>query len=198
MILIRRAIAGTEARRISLDRLDRWAAVAAVLRQLGGETEVLLIRRAELEGDPWSGQMAFPGGQAEPGDESLLETARRETREEVGLDLEWSCDLIGRLDDIQATARGRLTSLGIAPFVFELRGEPRLRLGPEAAEAIWAPLGAMSSGAIDTVKQYWVDGILLELPAYDVDGHVVWGITFRILQDLFARLGPSRGGAGGE
>src|SRR4051812_31480098 len=65
----------------------RRAAVAVVLRERGGETEVLLIRRAERDGDPWSGHVAFPGGRADPGDASLEATAIREAREEVGLDL---------------------------------------------------------------------------------------------------------------
>lgn len=193
MGLIRRGIAEGEVRRIELGGLDRWAAVAVVLGQGGGEIEVLLIRRAEREGDRWSGQMAFPGGQAEPEDAGLLATVRRETREEVGLDLERSCELIGRLDDIQATAHGRLTSMGITPFVFELKEQPRLCPGPEAAETFWAPLGRMSSGAMDTVKQYWVEGMLMKLPAYDVEGRVVWGITFRILQDLFSKVGLGAG-----
>jgi 8-oxo-dGTP pyrophosphatase MutT (NUDIX family) len=194
MTLVRRGIAEGEARRIELDGLDRWAAVAVVLRQRKGEIEVLLIRRAEREGDRWSGQMAFPGGQAEPQDGDLLATAHRETREEVGLDLALSCELIGRLDDVQATARGRLTSLGITPFVFELGEQtPVLSTGPEATEALWAPLNRMHSGAIDTVKRYWVEGMQFRLPAYDVEGRVVWGITYRILQDLFARVGGSPG-----
>ncbi|MCA9639821.1 MAG: NUDIX domain-containing protein, partial [Myxococcales bacterium] len=65
----------------------RFAAVAAVLRPTDADTEVLLIRRAEHEGDPWSGHMAFPGGRHDPTDPDLLTTARRETLEEVGLDL---------------------------------------------------------------------------------------------------------------
>ncbi len=192
---LRRGIKRGETERTRLQGLDRWAAVAIVLEPREGEIDVLLIRRAEREGDRWSGQMAFPGGQAEPEDADLQATVRRETREEVGLDPAESCRLIGRLDDVQATARGRLTSLGITPFVFELSvPRPHLHLGAEAAEALWAPLGKMASGAIDTIKHYWVEGTLFELPAYDVEGRVVWGITHRILQDLFGRA--ATGGEG--
>ena len=59
------------------------AAVALVLRENAGDPEILLIRRAERKGDPWSGHMAFPGGREDARDESLLETALRETREEL-------------------------------------------------------------------------------------------------------------------
>src|SRR6478752_6570976 len=71
-----------------------WAAVAAVL--VPSPDAVLLIRRAERAGDPWSGHMALPGGRREPEDADLVETARRETFEEVGLQLARS-DLLGGL-----------------------------------------------------------------------------------------------------
>ena len=76
--------------------------MAAILRPGDPEPEVLLIRRAEKVGDPWSGHMAFPGGRADPRDPDLRATAVRETREEVGLDLENDAELIGILDDIPA------------------------------------------------------------------------------------------------
>ena len=64
----------------------REAAVAAILRP-GDHTEALFILRASREGDPWSGQMAFPGGHKDPEDISIRHTAERETWEEIGLDL---------------------------------------------------------------------------------------------------------------
>jgi 8-oxo-dGTP pyrophosphatase MutT (NUDIX family) len=189
---IRQRLARSEPTRRTLPHLDRWSAVAVVLRQNGAETEVLLIQRAVREGDPWSGQMAFPGGHTEPQDEDRFATVRRETLEEVGFDLNACCKLIGRLDDVQATARGSPTGMGLAPFVFELKVEPEIRLSDEVAEALWAPLGGMAGGRLDAIKEYWVEGTRLEFPAYDVDGHIVWGLTFRMLQDLFARLGVAR------
>ena len=83
----------------------RQAAVAAVLRPGLDDTEVLLIRRAERPGDPWSGQMAFPGGHLEDDDPHLAHTAMRETAEEVGLDLADDA-LIGALAPIRANPRG--------------------------------------------------------------------------------------------
>ena len=72
-------------------RIDNYlgptAAVAAVLRFGEKGPEVLFIERAVKEGDPWSGQMAFPGGRTELKDKSSLDTARRETLEEIGFDL---------------------------------------------------------------------------------------------------------------
>ena len=82
------------------------AAVATILREGLEGPEVLLIRRAENPRDPWSGHMAFPGGREAPEDRDLLATAVRETHEEVGLDLQRSAHLLGRLDALPAVARG--------------------------------------------------------------------------------------------
>src|SRR3989337_2808027 len=66
----------------------RKAAVALIFRSgADGQPELLFIKRADYPGDPWSGQVAFPGGREEPGDSSLADTAVRETREEAGSDL---------------------------------------------------------------------------------------------------------------
>jgi 8-oxo-dGTP pyrophosphatase MutT (NUDIX family) len=171
---------------------ERFAAVAAVLRQQE-DAEVLLIRRAEQPGDPWSGHMAFPGGRHDPSDRDLLHTAVRETEEEVGLVL-GSNDSLGRLDDLHAIARGRRVGLVIAPHVFALQGDPVLSLNPaEVREYVWAPLEPLMSGARDTTFSYEYEGSRFSLPAYDVSGHIVWGLTHRMLGVLFEALdGKSR------
>lgn len=165
------------------------AAVAAVLRdhtQHG--PEVLLIRRAEHPHDPWSGHMALPGGREDPSDADLLETAVRETREEVSLDLRVSARLLGRLDELPAVARGRRTGLTIVPFVFELTHDVALRHNHEVAEIVWAPVEPLFRGQLATTYGYEISGQKLELPAHDVDGRIVWGLTFRMLENLFSLL----------
>lgn len=167
----------------------RLAAVAAILRQTGAEAEVLFIRRAQVEHDPWSGQMAFPGGRADPRDSDLLATAERETAEEIGLDLKRHGTLLGRLDDLPAMAKGKPVGLAIRPFVFALAPEPpALRLNAEVAEVVWGPLGAMTRGELDTTIPYSRPGQDLILPAYDVDDRIVWGLTHRMLAGLFEVL----------
>ena len=167
---------------------ERHAAVAAILRErdplLG--VEVLLIRRAEREGDPWSGHMAFPGGRHEPRDADLLATALRETREEIGLDLARDARLLGRLEDLDATARGRRTGMAITPFVFELSGEPTLTLeAKEVADALWTPLLPLYRGDSHTTYPYKLGELQLALPGYRVGESVVWGLTYQMLEALF-------------
>jgi 8-oxo-dGTP pyrophosphatase MutT (NUDIX family) len=165
------------------------AAVAIVLRDVEDGPQVLLIRRAERSGDPWSGHMAFPGGREDPGDQSLVATAIRETREELGLDLSTSGRLLGRLSDLPAVARGRRVGITIAPFVFELTNEVKLAYQPEeVAEAIWVPLDPLMHGRLLTTLEHDRDGQRTLSPAHDVDGRIVWGLTYRMLESLFALL----------
>lgn len=171
---------------------NQQGAVAAILRPDGEETRVLLIQRAERSSDPWSGHMAFPGGHAESGDATLFETVIRETREEIGVDLKTHGELIARLDDFEVYAYGKPTGMRVVAYVFVLQKNPEYRLNGEVAEMIWGALGEMADGSVDAVKAYTLDGADFELPAYNVQGRIVWGLTFRILQDLFSKLGSRR------
>ena len=163
----------------------RIAAVAAVLRPVAGEVEVLLIRRAQRAGDPWSGHMAFPGGHADPGDRDTLATALRETQEEVGLVLS-ADNLLGRLDDPPAVARGRFTGLVVIPYVFAVEGDPPLLPNAEVADTLWAPLGPMARGEADTTKVLGEGESRRRLPGYRVQDQVVWGLTHRMLGSLLS------------
>jgi 8-oxo-dGTP pyrophosphatase MutT (NUDIX family) len=170
---------------------DRLAAVAAVLRQGRQGAEVLLIRRARCDGDPWSGHMAMPGGRRAATDPDLVHTAVRETLEEVGLPLDRERNLLGPLDELPAMARGKPVGMVIAPFVFEVHGEPQLvPCEREVAEILWAPLGPMARGERDTVLKYDHEGGRYDLPGYDVDGRIVWGLTHRMLRSLLEAVLP--------
>jgi 8-oxo-dGTP pyrophosphatase MutT (NUDIX family) len=186
--LIRKRLAPYKPRILEKAGANDRAAVAAILRPNGDETEILLIRRAERSGDPWSGHMALPGGHVESSDANLYATVTRETREEIGVDLEILAETLGRLDDLEVYAYGKPTGMIIAPYVFVLQQEPEYRLNDEVAEMLWGPLGQMVRGEINSVREYTIDGMTLNLPAYDVRGRIVWGLTYRILQDFFSKL----------
>lgn len=188
---IRRAL-GTQVEPIRPSSDGKFAAVAAVLRPGAQGAEVLLIRRAEHDRDPWSGHMAFPGGRFDPGDADLLHTAIRETREEVGLDLSEHATLLGPLEPLPAIARGRRVGITIAPFVFALERHVELSPNHEVEETLWADLGRLASGDIASIVRYRLDEEVLELPAWDVDGRIVWGLTYRMLQTLLDRIASVR------
>jgi 8-oxo-dGTP pyrophosphatase MutT (NUDIX family) len=171
---------------------ERQAAVAAILRAPPGgeEAEILLIRRAERAGDPWSGHMAFPGGRRDPADPSLYHTALRETAEEVGIDLALHGRLIARLPDLPAVARGRRVGMTIAPFVFalDLPEMPLIVPNDEVAEALWTPLGPLARGERVATYPYQHEGQLYEMPGFQVGERIVWGLTHRMLELLFGAL----------
>lgn len=161
------------------------AAVSLLLRPApAGPGEVLVIRRAEREGDPWSGHLAFPGGRADSLDTSLVSTAVRETLEEVGIDVLRGGRVLGRLP----TVRPKNTSLppvDITPFV--MRAPPgsdaRPRRG-EVEEAFWVSLAALRRSGPTEVVRMTVDGAPREWRAYATPGGLIWGLTEWILTSL--------------
>ncbi len=179
---LRGRLAGA-ARTISRELAPRRAAVAALLAQRP-EPALLLIRRAEHPDDPWSGQMGLPGGRLNPQEEPL-QAAVRETREEVGIDLEQRAALLGPLDELQAIGRGRVLPLAIHPFVFACAAQPPARHDPrEVAETLWVPLSFLADrDNLDSMR--WRE---LQLPCYHYQGRRIWGLTFRMIQSLLARI----------
>jgi 8-oxo-dGTP pyrophosphatase MutT (NUDIX family) len=160
------------------------AAVAAIVR--GGE--LLFIKRAEREGDPWSGHMAFPGGRRDPGDASLLDTARRETLEEIGVDLRAAARPVARLPDIAPFSR-LPRPITVTPFVFSLEHPATLAPNEEVASIVWAPLEGVLRGEGATTFRWQRDGLDLELPAIAVGGEIVWGLTYRMIELLREAVG---------
>ena len=166
---------------------DMRAAIAAIFREHNSQLQVLLIKRADRTGDPWSGHMAFPGGRFEKSDAHLLDTAIRETREEIGLDLAATATLVARLDDIAAIRSS--SGLVITPFVFALYGDdPILTPNEEVAEVLWTDVAPLMRGDRATTLAYRFAKTDLDLPAYDVGGRIVWGLTYQVLEPLLMRV----------
>ena len=164
------------------------AAVAVILRDADAGAQVLLIRRAERPGDPWSGHMGLPGGRWESGDPELVDTAIRETREEVGLDLTLAGTPLGCLRTIPAVAHGRRTGLTITPFLFAVAGDPRLQQNDEIAETLWVPIDVLQDRRHRTTVEYERDGRKFRLPAWEFHGRIIWGLTHAMLTSLLALL----------
>lgn len=160
------------------------AAVAAVLRE-APQLEVLMIRRAEHPKDPWSGHMAFPGGRVDPDDLGPLSAARREAKEELGLDLEANGLLLGELSHVAAVAHGRHIPMVIVPYAFELVGDPTLVPDArEVQEAVWVPLSFLADhNNRDTLTRTF-GGVPVKLPCYHYEGRIIWGLTLGMLDEL--------------
>lgn len=167
----------------------RGAAVAIVLSRGGDdpadEGEILLVRRATYPGDPWSGHIALPGGRHEPDDASLEETARRETLEETGIDLA-GARCLATLPPITPHLI-RLPALVIQPYVFTYEGDRGVTLSPELAEAWWHPVAELRRAEAWEMLEVRAGDAARTVRGYRWGEHVIWGITERILAELFAR-----------
>ncbi len=164
------------------DRPGWQAATALVVAPHGPTSAIALIRRAEREGDRWSGDMALPGGVRAPSDRDLAATAARETREEIGVALG---DPVARLPD----QRGRVSRGTIATFVHILDRRPELTPDPaEVAEALWIPVGHLVDPSAAT--RFRRKGV--SFPAIDHDGRIIWGLTHRILSSFLDVAGIRR------
>jgi 8-oxo-dGTP pyrophosphatase MutT (NUDIX family) len=192
---IRAALALRPPARVT-DVVRSRAAVAIILREGADGLEALFIRRAEHPRDPWSGQVAFPGGRSEPGDLDLEATARRETLEEIGLDLATAAEELGSLDEVRAMARLRPMDLSIAPFVYRLRQAVPTTLSPEVTSLHWLPLRALLDPAAESTLEYVHEATTLRFPSLDVGGLVIWGLTYRMFTGLAERLRAASAHAG--
>jgi 8-oxo-dGTP pyrophosphatase MutT (NUDIX family) len=153
------------------------------------EPELLMIKRAEVERDPWSGHIACPGGRMEPGDRDLAHTAMRETWEETGVDLEHDGRILGTLDDI-APRTPTLPPLVIRPFVAIVKPEVAIVQSLEVAEAFWVPMAA-----IRTTTQWGRASVSIrgvgerEVDVFRHGDYTVWGLTHRALAQFLTLAG---------
>jgi 8-oxo-dGTP pyrophosphatase MutT (NUDIX family) len=189
---VRLALASRSPLRVS-DVVSARAAVSVVLREGPEGFEILFIRRAEADGDPWSGQMGFPGGRAEAGEE-LGATAVRETLEETGIDLAAHGELLGALDEVRAMARMKAMDLAITPFVFRLSGPADFVPNPEVASMHWLPFDELRGPRYESTTEYVHQGATVRFPCLRFEGLVIWGLTYRMFTSFRERLDQAAAG----
>ena len=161
-----------------------WAAVAVIV--VPNPDAILLIRRSERSGDPWSGHLALPGGRQDPIDGDLLETAVRETREEVGIQLE-PAHLVASLEPV-VPRTPVLPPISILPFVFLLCSRPQVTPNHEVASTAWVELDHLLHPSTRGRISLNVAGASRLVDAYQVEHGVVWGLTERILTSFLRTL----------
>ena len=165
----------------------RRAAVALVLKPDDrAGLDLLFIKRAEYAGDPWSGQVAFPGGRQEPQDAGLHDTAVRETHEETGVDLAAHGVLLGTLDELWPRTPV-LPPIVVRPHVFALAPDVPFALSDEVAAAFWAPLDRLRAPDATFEATVLVRGAEIRVPAVRHVDYTIWGMTERIFRNLLAR-----------
>jgi 8-oxo-dGTP pyrophosphatase MutT (NUDIX family) len=178
-----RALASRSARTEDDPTLSR-AAVAVILAP--DPDAILLIRRADRTGDPWSGQMGLPGGRYGVEDEDLLVTAIREATEEVGIHL-GRHHLMGSLDDV-APRSPHLPPLMVRPYVFALPERPVVAANLEVADHSWVSVNDLLHPGAYRSTPIEIRGLTRDFPAYHIGPIPIWGMTERILTPLLQLL----------
>lgn len=173
------------------DGSPRRAAVAVVFRQTDDDLlELLLIKRSEREGDPWSGHVALPGGRHDPEDATLQDTAVRETLEETGIDIARDGHVLGTLDELRPRTPV-LPPIIVTPFVAVVPATVSIEPSDEVADAFWVPLATLADPTIAIESDIKNRDATWRVPTYQLGAHVVWGMTERILRNLLSLIGES-------
>lgn len=164
------------------------AAVAIILREGVDATEMLMIRRAVREGDPWSGHMGFPGGRRDPGDASNLQCALRETAEELGVDLVQCGTQLGELTDVNTGWRADRPEMLVTPFVFQVTDVPAMSPNHEVAEVVWVPLDfLMQQDKRESMEWEW-KGKKMETDSYLYASYRIWGLSLMMIDEMLMVL----------
>ena len=158
---------------------DADAAVALLLKPVKKDLKIFFVKRVENPNDPWSGQMALPGGKRDARDQNLKQTVVRETLEETNINLLNRCRFLGVMEPLRSTQRPEMR---ILPFVILLEHEPSIKLNEELEWFVWISLEELSQ------NKGIVKFSFGEQPAYIVDNSVIWGLTYRILKKFFHNL----------
>ena len=157
------------------------AAVLLTLYPIEDDLHVVLQKRSQ-QVEHHKGEISFPGGMADPDDESLLHTALREAHEEMGIDPD-HVDVIGRLDD-SPTITGFMIStyVGLVPSEYDF-----VPSSIEVAEVLTVPLSHLRDPSAYRVETHLDGDSFRTMPVFVYEGHVIFGATARIL-DQFLRV----------
>lgn len=149
---------------------------------------ILMIQRAHHEADPWSGQMAFPGGKSDDDDEHITATALRESFEELNIH-DSDVSRVGRLSDILARPyQPKRKPMVVSPLVFRLLNEPEIKPNDEVADVIWLPLSHFTVDENRQSMEIERFGSSIALPCYFYQEKRVWGLSLLMIDELVKLL----------
>lgn len=166
----------------------RRAAVALLLARNGSGERMLFIERATHPDDPWSGNIAFPGGKVEADDPGPRQAAERETMEELAVDLA-GARYLGRLSDLN----GAHLSVLLSCFVYGVADDLVWTPSDEVKDVFWVTLADLLDPARHGMHQFTFSGDRFESPCIRLpfeEKPVLWGLTYRLVMDFLQRTVP--------
>ena len=164
--------------------VTRRAAVAIVLHEVDGELCLLMIRRAQREGDPWSGHMAFPGGRRDPDDIDDRFCAIRETREEIALDLDALGSEVCALGEVNTGWRADRPEMLVAPFIYRVEQLPELDLNYEVDAVVSVPLRFLMDRSNRVPLAWEWRGTQVESDSYLYLDNRICGLSLMMIDEL--------------
>ncbi|MFT5064202.1 MAG: 8-oxo-dGTP pyrophosphatase MutT (NUDIX family) [Gammaproteobacteria bacterium] len=189
--LIQQRLARHSARKIPWrSKLTRSAVATVIYVDEFGKAEVLLMQRANRSGDPWSGDICYPGGRMQTEDKSALDTAQREMLEEVGIDISQAGRLVARLSDVVTREHSRTRPMIVTPYVYVVDKKPYTSASAEAVASFWCPLEFFENRD-NRERMTWSIGrskisIPLSMPCYFYQDKRIWGLTLIMVDELVA------------
>ncbi len=176
---------GTVASRrpVRIDRQEARRAAVAILLTEGADPAILFVERKVREGDPWSGQMALPGGFAAAADASLPATAERETAEETGISVLGEGAFVGTLDDVSPRTP-YLPPLVVTPCLYVVPRRLEATPGPEVESAVWLRVQALYDPGSRRPYRLEFQGAERVFESIVVGRYTIWGLTERVLRQL--------------
>ncbi|MFO7655982.1 MAG: CoA pyrophosphatase [Bacteroidales bacterium] len=155
------------------------AGVLILLFPIQENLKTIFIKRTEYKG-PHSGQISFPGGKSEPGDNSIITTALREAEEEIGID-RGSVDILGQLTPLEIP----VSSFKVFPVVGYTKHTPVFK--PEKSEVeflIEIDIRSLIDPALMKAKIMKIREFEINVPYFDIQGNHIWGATAMILAEF--------------
>lgn len=181
---LEKLLAGRDPVKITIDGDFVHAAVMVILKEEGRGFSMLFIKRADSDRDAFSGHVAFPGGKMKEGDRGKLETAVRETHEEVGIDITKSGRVLGALDDVNPS-NPRANKFIVTPYLSVLKEEVAITPSAREVEAVlWVPVRHLMDEKNFKLRMREREGGVTEDYAYSFEQYIIWGMTGRILRQF--------------
>lgn len=163
------------------------ASVALIYRMTEhDEIELLFIKRARREGDPWSGDMAFPGGRMQPEDTTARAVAERETFEETGVDLIRHGRFRARLSDLVTRQHSRWRPMIVTPYVYEWREPQAVSPNHEVEQMVWISLHYLTTSENQSRIPWRTSLGTLNMPCCLYQDYCIWGLSYSMLQEFLA------------
>ena len=179
--IVREALAHRQ-KKVVGDPSLKPAAVCLLLYPKDGEYCILLNKRSEHV-EHHKGEISLPGGARDKEDKDSLDTALRETEEEMGISRS-DVTILGELDEVATRSRFLMqVYVGTIPYPYDFKPS-----AIEIAEVLEVPVSALMDPSNLRVETRWEDGMAVSANSYTHNGHLVYGATARVLQDFLGIL----------